>query len=139
MIYLVHNEIIIFFQLNRIDFELRDLFLLWSLLFACLNKMKLDDSLDNFQKYFLRIICSSNKKKYSAILNKWIEFLSVWHISVSIDQNIYCFAPFYVMYVFFLTLHTKFAYSTYRIGIRYRTLNNALRNSTAYGELYYYR
>lgn len=36
------------------------------------------------------------------------------------------------MYVFFLTIHIKFAYSTYRIALRYLMLNNALRNSKSY-------
>lgn len=60
--------------------------------------------------------------------------ISIFH-TVSIDQNVICFVPFYIMYVFFLTLHIKFAYSTYRIALRYLTLNRSLRNSKMYGTL----
>ncbi|XP_055306380.1 gustatory receptor for sugar taste 43a-like isoform X2 [Sitodiplosis mosellana] len=52
--------------------------------------------------------------------------------AVAIDQNVICFVPFYIMYIFFLTIHIKFAYSTYRIALRYLALNNCLQNSKAY-------
>lgn len=74
--------------------------------------------------------CSSSFTSVAHILfNQKYETNGFSFISfiVSIDQNVICFVPFYIMYVFFMTLHIKFAYSTYRIALRYLTLNNALR------------
>lgn len=73
------------------------------------------------------------KKKEENILFYFC-VISIFH-TVSIDQNVICFVPFYIMYVFFLTLHIKFAYSTYRIALRYLTLNRTLRNSKMNGTL----
>lgn len=53
---------------------------------------------------------------------------------VTFGDLLYCYTPFYMLYVFFLTLHIKFAYSTYRIGLRYGTLNIALQDLTRCGK-----
>lgn len=42
------------------------------------------------------------------------------------DPVVYCMIPFYVMYIAFVPLHAKFALAMYRIGLRYRSLNNII-------------
>lgn len=42
------------------------------------------------------------------------------------DPVVYCIIPFYVMYIAFVPLHAKFALAMYRIGLRYRSLNNII-------------
>lgn len=54
--------------------------------------------------------------------------------TVSIDSNLFCFMPFYGMYIFLMALHIKFAQSAHRIGQRYRTLNEALKQSLTHGK-----
>lgn len=54
--------------------------------------------------------------------------------TVSIDNNLFCFMPFYGMYIFLMALHIKFAQSAHRIGQRYRTLNEALKQSLTHGK-----
>lgn len=51
------------------------------------------------------------------------------YFSAFIDQNVFYYVPFYMMYVLFTTLHVKFAYPTLRIGLRYRLLNKLLTDS----------
>lgn len=60
---------------------------------------------------------------------------AIWPATLA--QFFYSYVPFYMLYVFFLTLHIKFAYSTYRVGLRYGALNNALRDLTACGKFCY--
>lgn len=75
--------------------------------------------------YFFHIIqCAFNLSNVINLSNYFFSFYPA-----SIVQNIYCFVPFYMMYVLFVTLHVKFAYPTYRIGLRYRILNNTLNNT----------
>lgn len=80
---------------------------------------------------------NNNHKKIVGIKKNTLFYFCVFSIfqTVSIDQNVICFVPFYIMYVFFLTLHIKFAYSTYRIALRYLNLNESLRNSKMYRKL----
>lgn len=80
---------------------------------------------------------TTTTKKIVGIKKNTLFYFCVFSIfqTVSIDQNVICFVPFYIMYVFFLTLHIKFAYSTYRIALRYLTLNESLRNSKMYRKL----
>lgn len=52
-----------------------------------------------------------------------------------VEVNVYCFMPFYAMYIILMGLHLKFAHSAYGIGRRYRYLNNALKNVSSYGKI----
>lgn len=45
----------------------------------------------------------------------------------NVMNNVYYFIPFWIMYVFLVTLHVQFLQSALGIGIRYRRLNNIFK------------
>lgn len=55
----------------------------------------------------------------------------------SVSVEIYCFMPFYVLYVFLMGLQIQFAQSTFGIGRRYRRLNEALEAAYPVGKYPY--
>lgn len=47
------------------------------------------------------------------------------------DLNMYCLIPFYMMCISVVPLHAKIAFTTHRLGMRYRSLNNILNTYVA--------
>lgn len=91
----------------------------------------ISDSASNLIKFVKKKLASFPLLLFLTSFLSLSLFVPTTH-TVAIDQNVICFVPFYIMYIFFLTIHIKFAYSTYRIALRYLALNNCLRNSKAY-------
>lgn len=60
--------------------------------------------------------------------------LDVPFFSVPVERNVFCFMPFYVLYVFLMGLQIQFAQSTFGIGRRYRRLNEALEAAYPVGK-----
>lgn len=51
------------------------------------------------------------------------------------NLNVYFLIPFYTMYTSFVPLHAKFATTIYRIGLRYRALNNIILARSGFGRI----
>lgn len=102
-------------------------------------QLRLRDQNAGIHTYFVYLLLNStNIDQFVKIVPEKTQTKQIalsFFFTVSIDQNVICFVPFYIMYVFFMTLHIKFAYSTYRIAIRYLTLNNVLRKWKAHRKL----
>lgn len=54
-----------------------------------------------------------------------------------IERNVFCFMPFYALYVFLMGLQIQFAQSTFGIGRRYRRLNRALDATFRSGKFFF--
>lgn len=52
-----------------------------------------------------------------------------------IERNLFCFVPFYALYILLMGLQIQFASSTFGIGRRYRRLNVALEATFSAGKL----
>lgn len=61
-------------------------------------------------------------------------FLLIYNSENGAEHNVYYMIPFYITYLAFVPLHAKFSITVYRIGLRYRYLNNIISRYASAGE-----